>query len=159
MLARVFYSVVETYKNEIELMTKLKGNSHIVHYEDYEIIEHVNGKGWDILIRMELLTPLYQYMNEKGDKFSEGDVVKLGKDICKALEACEKCGVLHRNIKPENILVSETGDFKLGDFSVARIVEITTGASTRAGANEYMAPRYIKVRAGMITGRIFIPWE
>ena len=143
-----FYSIVETYKREIDLMARLNGNPHIVNYEESVIIKHGDGKGWDILIRMELLVPLSQYIKEKGDQFGEDDVLRLGKDICIALEACENCGVLHRDIKPENIYVSDSNDFKLGGFIDACIIDGTTGASTIVGDKEYKAPEIYRGENG-----------
>ncbi|MCI7098825.1 MAG: hypothetical protein MR966_07980 [Lachnospiraceae bacterium] len=63
-------------------MERLKGNTNIVSYEDHKIIPHDDGIGWDILIRMELLTPLSQYLRKYG--CNEKMVVRLGIDICNA---------------------------------------------------------------------------
>lgn len=91
------------------------------------------------MIRMELLTPLNEYTREKGT-WGKDEVIHLGIDICKALEICQKYDIIHRDIKPENIFVADYGNFKLGDFGIARIASQTSGASTRAGTNAYMAP-------------------
>lgn len=98
-------SVKEYYKdiagkllNEFNLMAKLKGNSNIVSYEDHNIEPHEDGIGYDILIRMELLTPLSEYFENGID---EKDVIRLGIDICKALEICQQYEIVHRDIKPE----------------------------------------------------------
>ena len=58
---------------------------------------------------------------------------------CPACFASKK-GMTHRDIKPENIFVSEAGQFKLGDFGVARTIEKTTGGLSRKGTEKYMAP-------------------
>lgn len=58
-----FGSLVKDLVNEFALMSKLKGNSNIVSYENHQVIEHNDGIGWDILIQMELLTPLNQYFS------------------------------------------------------------------------------------------------
>ena len=52
-----FRETVVALNREIALMNKVKGHSNIVSYEDHDVIEHTDGIGWDILIRMELLTP------------------------------------------------------------------------------------------------------
>lgn len=74
---------------------------------------------------MELLTPLLDYLNN--NSISEREVLKIGIDICRALEVCNQKKIIHRDVKPENIFISSTGDFKLGDFGIARTLEKTSG--------------------------------
>ncbi|NLN49163.1 MAG: serine/threonine protein kinase, partial [Clostridiales bacterium] len=133
-----FRQLVEDIVSEFVLMSKLKGNSNIVSYEDHLVVEHTEGIGWDILIRMELLTPLIDHIHK--EKLSRKDVIKLGIDLCKALELCQKYNIVHRDIKPENIFISDNGDYKLGDFGIARTLEKTTGALSKKGTYVYMAP-------------------
>ena len=133
-----YENFVEDIVKEFVLMSKLKGNSNIVSYEDHMVIEHKDKIGWDILIRMELLTPLFDYV--KSVDLRRKDVIKLGIDMCKALELCQKYNIIHRDIKPENIFVSENGDFKLGDFGIARTLEQTSGMLSKKGTQAYMAP-------------------
>lgn len=133
---------VEKIVGEFVLMSKLKGNSHIVSYEDHQVIKHENGIGWDILIRMELLTPMMTYI--KSNSITKRDVIKLGIDMCRALELCQKYNIIHRDIKPENIFISDSGDFKLGDFGIAKEVEKTQSGLTKTGTQTYMAPEVYK---------------
>ena len=120
-----FRSMAEEVIQEFRLMSELKGTTNIVSCEDHAVVPHTEGVGWDIFIRMELLTPMLRYMS--GRELTRGDVIRLGIDICKALELCQKYNIIHRDIKPENIFVARTGDYKLGDFGVARTLEKTTG--------------------------------
>lgn len=133
---------VEEVVDEFALMAQLKGNSNIVSYEDHVVIEHKNGIGWDILIRMELLTPLLDYTTER--QMSQDDILKLGIDICRALEYCRNFNIIHRDIKPENIFISPSGDYKLGDFGIARTAEKTTSGMSKKGTYTYMAPEVYK---------------
>ena len=138
-----FRDYVKELNREIALMSKLKGHSNIVSYEDHKMFPHEDGVGWDILIRMELLTPITSLLRENRT-FPRRKVIQLGIDLCKALEICQRYNIIHRDIKPANIFISETEDFKLGDFGVARIASASTGASTRAGTVNYMAPEVFK---------------
>ena len=133
-----FKGFVDEIVKEIVIMTNLKSHPNIVSYEDHHVTEHEGVLGWDILIRMELLTPLYEY--QLSHPMKEKDVLRMGVELTDALSFCQKKGLMHRDIKPENIFVSETGQFKLGDFGVARTVEKTTGGLSRKGTEKYMAP-------------------
>lgn len=133
-----FRSFVDKIADEVALMYDLKGYTNIVSYQDHKVIEHEDEIRWDILIRMELLIPLQTYCNQK--KLTEKEILKLGCDICRALELCWKTKIIHRDIKPANIFINKYGDFELGDFGIARTVEneLTTGSF--AGTETYMAP-------------------
>ena len=148
-----FRGFVEEMVAEFVLMSKLKGHSNIVSYEDHRVVELTEGIGWDILIRMELLTPLLD--NVSKNPLSRSDVIKLGIDICKALEVCRKNNIIHRDIKPENIFYSDIGDFKLGDFGIAKTVEKTTGGLSKKGTYTYMAPEVYKGEAYGASGDLY----
>ncbi|MGN1418909.1 MAG: protein kinase family protein, partial [Acutalibacteraceae bacterium] len=106
-----YREVVQELLNEIKILDSLKGNSNIVSYEDHKIISDDKKTKFTILIRMELLMPLKDYLVK--NKVSEEDVAKLGADLCNALKLCEKNNIILRDIKPDNIFVSKNGDFKL----------------------------------------------
>lgn len=135
---RYYDDVLENTVQEFELLEKLKGNSNIVSYEDHEIFRRDEGFGWDILIRMEELIPLTDYSIY--NKMDEKEVIRMGKELCCGLELCRRFGIVHRDIKPENIFISAAGNFKLGDFGIARIVEETSSSLSRKGTYSYMAP-------------------
>ena len=136
---RKFYQEnVGEFTSEIKLMESLKGMKNIVSIEDYSIIEKEDAIGWYIFIRMEYLTPFNQYVANVG--MTEEDIIKLGIDINNALEECYHNNIIHRDIKPQNIFVSEFGDFKLGDFGVAKILEKSFATLSTRGTYNYMAP-------------------
>ena len=133
-----FSDIVNDFVNEIKLMATMKGTANIVSVEDYEVIQKVDEIGWDIFIRMELLVTLDDYITNKN--LTETEVIKLGIDVCSALELCSQRNIIHRDIKPENIFVSSFGDFKIGDFGISRELEKTGGALSQKGTPNYMAP-------------------
>ena len=99
-----FQTFVTDIIQEIDLMSAFKGNTNIVSLEDHEVIEKKGSIGWDILIRMELLTTLSSYMNS--NPLMQEDVIQVGIDIARALELCAMKKTIHRDIKPDNIFVS-----------------------------------------------------
>lgn len=132
---------VEEISNEYRLLGALRGHPNVVNCEDQMIIPHENDMGWDIYIRMELLQSLPDYVRENG--MTVENVIKLGSDMCSALELCRENNIIHRDIKPQNIFVSRYGVFKLGDFGVAKASTIRTSAD-KVGTYSYMAPEVYK---------------
>ena len=133
-----FHGIVEELMHEFSIMFKLKGTANVVSCEDLRVLEHPDGIGWDILIRMELLHPLLPYVYQH--PMARRDIIRLGIDICKALELCQRYNIIHRDIKPENIFISDNRDYKLGDFGIARTIERTTSGLSKKGTYSYMAP-------------------
>lgn len=139
-VAEYFREMTAKVMDEVRLMYNLKGHTNIVGYLDHEIRLLDDGISREILIRMELLTPLRQYT--LNHKITRRDVIKLGIDICHALERCQQFNIIHRDIKPGNILVTEQGDYKLSDFGIARKVseDGTMASMSQKGTYSYMAP-------------------
>lgn len=136
-------SVEETIK-ECDLMEQMKGDSHIVSYEDHYVEQSADGKEWIIYIRMELLKPLLKFIAEQGGILEEREVVRLGMDICQGLETCQKFHVLHKDIKLENIFVSDTGHYKLGDFGISKVMKQSKLNQYLEGTRLYMAPEALQ---------------
>lgn len=127
---------------EVQYMSALRGKTNIVDYIDYDTVEwkESDSFGCDLLIRMELLHNLRDELRN-GRIFSEKEIIKIGRDICSALIVCHEKNILHRDIKPENIFFNDDGDYKLGDFGIARILDqCQDSASTGIGTPEYAAP-------------------
>ena len=137
-----FRNLVEDCIQEIYTMEHFCGNSHVVSFEDFKVVEYLDEIGWDISIRMEYLTSFMDYCT--GKELTEKDVIKLGCDLAMALIYCRKLNIIHRDVKPENIFVSRFGDFKLGDFGIAREQAHTMSNMSKKGTYSYMAPEIYK---------------
>ncbi len=138
-----YYSeLTKSISEETKLMGKLRGNPNIVFLEDSKIIPKQSGIGYDIFIRMELLSSITEKII--GGGMTVAEVVKMGADLCVALSVCGKNGIIHRDIKPDNIFISDAGDYKLGDFGIARQLEKTASFMSKKGTYNYMAPEVYK---------------
>lgn len=135
-LAASYRRQMERVLEEYSLMMQLKRNPNVVLCDTYETVPHADGIGWDIYIRMELLTPLKKYL---GCVITPEQTIRLGEELCNALIACQEKNIIHRDIKPDNILMTETGAAKLGDFGIAKMAEKTM-AGTRTGTPGFIAP-------------------
>ncbi len=132
-----FENSIEAIVREYGLMAKVKGNANVVYCDDFKSIPHRNGYGSTIYIKMELLTPVLQSLSPLAQ---EKEVIKFGMDMASALMACNARGILHRDIKPQNIFVAPDGTYKLGDFGIARTLENNGSLTSGIGTYNYMAP-------------------
>ena len=128
---------LQSVRDEIDAMYKLRGYTNIVSYEDHKIIEKPGGIGYDLFLRMELLTPLIERIKQG---MNVDDVVSLGKDIAAAIKVLSDHQMIHRDIKPQNIFVNDHGDYKLGDYGTARALSTEATAMSRKGTYNYMSP-------------------
>lgn len=135
-----FEKMVSGITSEINTLLELskKDNRYIVAYYDHDIQKSIEPLRFEIFMRMEYLTPLNRAIRQKG--MTLGEVIKLGLNMCEALALCHNNDVMHRDIKEANIFVSENGNYKLGDFGVAKVALETTQAGSIKGTASYMAP-------------------
>ncbi|WP_312370284.1 protein kinase domain-containing protein [Lachnoclostridium sp.] len=133
-----FKDIVEVIYREIQIMAELKGRTNIVSFEDHKIIPKKNEIGYYLLIRMELLENISDYQLKNPLTISQ--IVNMGRDLCQALILCNKKNIIHRDIKPGNIFVTLDGDFKLGDFGIAKQLDCANEGMSIKGTYGYMAP-------------------
>ena len=76
---------------EYSTMADMKGCANIVYCDDVKYVQHDDGMGWDIFIKMELLTPLTKAL---GKTVPDEQVVRIGADICRALVLCKRHNII-----------------------------------------------------------------
>ena len=139
-----FSRIVRDCVNQISLTMNLRENPNIVSIEDYYVYEHPDEIRWDIFIRSEYLTSLSDFIIQ--NELDEKAVCKLGIDLCQAISICQKRGIIHRDIKPDNIFISQNGDYKLGNFGFAGTLSRTSGSMPSFDTDDYMAPEMLQQR-------------
>src|SRR4051812_13425536 len=83
------------------------------------------------------------------------DVLRIGVKIAGALAATHEAEVLHRDVKPQNILVSRYGEPALADFGVARLVDSSEATHTNAFTPHHAAPEVVNGEAPGVTSDIY----
>jgi HAMP domain-containing protein/predicted Ser/Thr protein kinase len=135
-------SALERFKSEIRLARRIAHRNVVRTYDLGEItgqyyisMEYVEGK------------PLKDLIRERG-RLPASVVLPIAKQLCRALEVSHEEGVIHRDIKPQNMVVQGDGVLKVMDFGIARLVSRPSESGhTRAGmvvgTPEYMAPEQL----------------
>jgi serine/threonine-protein kinase len=105
------------------------------------------------LLVMELMSGCTTDLLRDDGLFSESQLVGVIRDMCRALAYAESQRLVHRDVKPDNILVSEEGVYKLADLGIAAPISADGHARQERifGSPHYVAPE--QARGGMIDGR------
>jgi serine/threonine-protein kinase len=133
---------LERFKQEIRLARKITHRNVVRTYDLGEVgglyyltMEYVDG------------TSLKQLITSRG-RLPVPVTLTVGKQLCRALEVAHEQGVIHRDIKPQNVVVDPTGFLKVMDFGIARLANPPKGkglteAGTSIGTPDYMSPEQL----------------
>ncbi len=135
-------TALERFKSEIRLARRIS-HRNVVRTHDlgensgiyYITMEYVEGKSLKELIKAKGRLPL-------------AITLSVGKQLARALEVAHEQGVIHRDIKPQNMVVEPDGVLKVMDFGIARLATRqpesgVTQAGTAIGTPEYMSPEQL----------------
>src|SRR6058998_2500576 len=133
---------LERFKQEIRLARKITHRNVVRTYD----LGEVNGMYY---LTMEYVegTSLKQLINTRGP-LPVSVTLTIGKQLCRALEVAHEQGVIHRDIKPQNMVVEPSGVLKVMDFGIARLAnrskdEGLTKDGMSIGTPDYMSPEHL----------------
>ena len=133
---------IERFSNELKLARKIRHKNVCQMFdlgEDqgtrYITMEYVHGEDLKQLIR-------------KVGRLSPGQAIGIARQVCDGLEEAHKLGVVHRDLKPQNIMVDDDGHARIMDFGIARSLggKSITGAGVLIGTPEYMSPEQVEAK-------------
>lgn len=129
-------SVIARFRREARAAAALQHPNIVEVYDFFE-------EGGCYYLVMELVDGpnLKQHLSAHGPMRPD-EALRIAMQICGALEAAHECGFIHRDIKPQNILLAPTGEAKLADFGIVHIPRDTafTSSGTVFGTADYISP-------------------
>jgi len=133
-------SILQRFKQELILARKIT-HRNIIRIFDLGVAEGVRFITMEFVEGQDLASLL-----EERQKYTAEDAVKVLCQVCAALEAAHAEGVVHRDLKPQNIMIEPAGRVCVMDFGLARSMEATgmTQAGTLMGTPAYMSPEQAK---------------
>jgi serine/threonine protein kinase/Flp pilus assembly protein TadD len=133
---------IERFSNELRLARKIRHKNVCGMYDlgeaegaHFITMEYVSGEDLKTMIRMAA-------------GLSIGAVLSIGKQVCDGLAEAHSLGVVHRDLKPQNIMIDKGGNAKIMDFGIARSTKEKgiTGPSVLIGTPEYMSPEQAEAK-------------
>jgi tetratricopeptide (TPR) repeat protein/tRNA A-37 threonylcarbamoyl transferase component Bud32 len=130
---------IDRFRNELKFARKIRHKNVCQMYDlgtaegaYFITMEYVGGEDLKRLIR-------------KMGHLSPGQAISIAKQVCDGMVEAHKLGVVHRDLKPQNVMVDEGGDARIMDFGVARSIEAKsiTGAGVMIGTPDYMSPEQV----------------
>ena len=127
---------IERFRNELKTARQISHKHvcrmyHLSKEEGtpYIVMEYVRGEDLKSMIRMM-------------GRLSPGQSVSIARQVCEGLAEAHRLGVVHRDLKPQNIMIDRNGNVKIMDFGIARTLQAKgiTGAGVMIGTPEYMSP-------------------
>jgi len=131
---------IERFRNELKFARKIRQKNVCQMYDlnkeegsHYITMEYVDGKDLKSMIRMM-------------GQLSAGKTIFIAKQVCEGLAEAHRLGVIHRDLKPQNIMVDEDGNARIMDFGIARSLKTKgiTAAGVMIGTPEYMSPEQVE---------------
>ena len=133
-------AALERFKQEIRLARRIT-HRNVVRTHD---LGEVDGL---YFITMEYVEGhSLKHLIQKRGSLPVNVTLTVGKQLCRALEVAHEQGVIHRDIKPQNLIVAPSGTLKVMDFGIARLAKQTEGMTQvgmAVGTPEYMAPEQL----------------
>jgi len=128
--------IIERFRNELKIARKIS-------HENVCRTYHIGKENGTLYITMEYVPgkDLKNLIKKKG-KLPKEEALRITKQVCEGLVVAHKLGVVHRDLKPQNIMIDESGNAKIMDFGIARSIEAkgVTEAGMIIGTPDYISP-------------------
>jgi len=133
---------IERFRNELKTARDIAHKNvcrmyHLAKHEEthYIVMEYVSGEDLKSFIR-------------RARQLTAGTAISIAKQVCEGLAEAHKLGTVHRDLKPQNIMIDKDGNARIMDFGIARSLQKKgiTGSGIMIGTPEYMSPEQVEVK-------------
>jgi len=134
--------MIDRFSNELKYARKIAHPNVCRMYDlgeeedtHYITMEYISGEDLKSMIRMM-------------GQLSPGKTISIAKQVCDGLAEAHRLGVVHRDLKPQNIMIDKEGNTRIMDFGIARSLNVKgiTGAGVMIGTPEYMSPEQVEAK-------------
>lgn len=137
--ADYFRELAEDIRKEAEFLKKMSELEGFLSYESWQISPmNQNRIGYEVYLLGTYKLTLEKYMRRHSVTHLEA--VNLGIDICAALAACRRAGMMYIDLKPGNIFVSSKKEYKIGDLGFAPLSSLKYTSMPAKYRSDYTAP-------------------
>lgn len=132
--------MIERFRNELKLARKITHRNVCRMYDlnaeegtQFIVMEYVPGENLRSLIK-------------RIGRFTTGKAIIVAKQVCEGLAEAHRLGVIHRDLKSQNIMIDNEGNARIMDFGIARVIKAkgTTDKELIMGTPEYMSPEQVE---------------
>lgn len=140
---------LERFRNEVRLARQISHTNVCRVYDIGECdgqpflsMEYIDGEDLASLLR-------------RIGRLPRNKALEIARQLCAGLHAAHELGILHRDLKPMNVMIDGRGKVRITDFGLAALADEATGAEIRAGTPAYMAPEQLTGKAVSVRSDVF----
>lgn len=123
---------------EAEILKKLSRFEGFLPYEDYQVVPNEEGPGYLVYMLSPYKRSLARYLSKHGMTYLRA--INLGLDLCAAMTICRRSGYLYVDLKPENIFITDDGEYRVGDLGFVNLNDLRYASLPDKYRSEYTAP-------------------
>ena len=125
-----------------KVLKEARAAARLDHPNAVTVFDVIDDDGHPVIVMELVEAPNLTELVKRGGPLAPAEAARIGLEILEVLRAAHARGIVHRDVKPANVMVNDSGRVRLGDFGVAAILDDPTVSTSGAvtGSPAYMAP-------------------
>ena len=138
---RYYNTLVKDIKNELLLLNSVKNASNLLKVRGYQVDQKLTGIGYDVYVLSDYRQTLSYFLSM--NHITKLQAVNLAIDLCSALEQLRTEGIIHKDVRPNNVYLSENNHFMVGDLGLVKISDLEYNSIPDGIISDYTAPEVL----------------